>query len=116
MSSPTGASFGTLPRDERGMIVLAPLIAFTLLLIIMVVAGKLLYPAPRGIYREEPRPRLEYALADAPVYAAGREVSRLSRGDSAWIVRLDNGSAAVFADPAGERLLGVAEGLFRPAR
>lgn len=102
-------------RDERGMIVLAPLILFVLLLIVMVVAGKLLYPAPRGIYRSEPEPRLEYARAAAPVYSAGREVARLEPGDSAWIVRLDNGSVAVFRDRSGESLMGVAEGLFEPA-
>ena len=98
------------------MIVLAPLIVFTLLLIVMVVAGKLIYGTPRGIYRAQPEPRLEYALAGATVYQAGRAVSRLEPGDSAWIVRLDNGSVAVFGDSAGSRLVGVAEGLFEPAR
>jgi hypothetical protein len=98
------------------MIVLAPLIVFVCLLVVMVVAGKLIYGTPRGIYRTEATPRLEYALAPAPVYEAGRVVSRLESGDSAWIVRLDNGSVAVFRDPAGEQLVGVAEGLFEPAR
>ena len=97
------------------MIVLAPLIVFTVLLIVMVVAGKLIYGTPRGIYRSEPKPKREYALVAAPVYQAGRVVSRIDAGDTAWIMRLDNGSVAVFQDSAGERLVGVAEGLFQPA-
>ena len=98
------------------MIVLAPLVVFTALLVIMVVAGKLIYGTPRGVYRSEPRPRLEYTLALSPVYRAGRLVSRLEPGDSAWIVRLDNGSVAVFDDSAGARVVGVSDGLFEPLR
>jgi len=103
-------------RDRSGMIVLGPLILFVLLLIIMVVAGKIFYPAPRGTYRTEPVPELSYALAPAEVRSGDRVALRLQPGDSVWVVRLDNGSAVVFHDRAGRQVIGVTSGLLGSER
>jgi len=111
----TPAASGLL-RDRSGMIVLGPLILFVLLLIIMVVAGKIFYPAPRGTYRTEPVPELSYALAPAEVRSGDRVALRLQPGDSVWVVRLDNGSAVVFRDRAGRQVIGVTSGLLGSER
>jgi hypothetical protein len=103
-------------RDRRGIIVLGPLIIFVIVLIIMVVAGKIFYPAPRGTYRTEPVPELSYALAPAEVHSGDRVAMRLQPGDSVWIVRLDNGSAVVFRDGAGREVVGVTSGLLGTER
>ena len=93
------------------MIVLAPLIAFTLLLIVMVVAGKLLYPEPRGTYRTRPVPELGYVLAAGEVYQGDRVAMRLRPGERVWVVRLDNGAAVVFRDRTGGEVIGVTRAL-----
>ena len=98
------------------MIVLGPLILFVLLLAIMVLAGKIFYPAPRGTYRTEPVPELNYALAPAEVHSGERVALRLEPGDSVWIVRLDNGAAVVFRDRAGREVVGVTSALLHPER
>ena len=103
-------------RDQRGIIVLGPLILFVLLLIVMVLAGKIFYPAPRGTYRTEPVPELSYALAPAEVHSGEAVALRLQPGDSVWIVRLDNGSAVVFRDRAGREVIGVTSGLLGSRR
>ena len=93
------------------MIVLGPLIAFVILLIIMVVAGKIFYPAPRGTYRTEPAPQLSYVLQPGEVYAGDRVAMRLRPGDPVWVVRLDNGAAVVFRDRTGREVIGVTRAL-----
>jgi hypothetical protein len=97
-----------LSLDRRGMIVLAPLIAFTLLLVVMVLGGRLLYPAPREPYRSEVRPQRHYVAAPATVFAGGAPVLQLQPGDPVWVSRLDNGQLAVFADSTGRQLVGLA--------
>jgi hypothetical protein len=94
--------------DRGGMIVLAPLIAFTALLVIMVVGGRLLYPAPREPYRPEPRPQRHHVAAPATVFAGGAPVLQLQPGDAVWMTRLDNGAVVVFADSTGRELVGLA--------
>ena len=89
------------------MIVLGPLIAFVLLLIVMVVAGKIFYPTPRGTYRTTPVPELQQVVAPGEVYAGERVAMRLRPGDAVWVVRLDNGSAVVFRDRTGREAIGV---------
>lgn len=87
--------------DRRGNIVLVPLIALTLLILVLVLGGKLLYPPP---------PRYVDSRAPAEVVSPGRVAFRLQPGDSAWVVALDNGAAAVFRDPSGGEVLGVVTG------
>ena len=103
-------------RDRAGIIVLGPLILFVCLLVIMVVGGKLLYPAPRGLYLNVARPELHYAADSADVYSSGRLVRQLQRGDSVWVVRLENGSWVVFADRGGHEVVGIGVGLLEPRR
>ena len=93
------------------MIVLAPLIAFTILLIVMVVAGKLIYGKPRGTYRTPPTPELSYVLSPGEVYDGDRLAMRLRPGEPVWVVRLDNGSAVVFRDRTGREVIGVTRAL-----
>lgn len=111
-----GALLARPLQNRQGIIVLGPLIAFVCLLIVMVVAGKLMYPPPRGLYISRPQPELHYAVMPAPVYSGERVVMYLQPGDSAWIVRLDNGSAVVFRDPAGGGSVGVTTGFLTPSR
>jgi hypothetical protein len=115
---PNATLHGHLARlsDRRGIIVLGPLVLFVILLAIMVLAGKIFYPAPRGTYRTDPVPELGYALAPAEVHAGGRVALRLQPGDSVWIVRMDNGSAVVFRDRGARELVGVTSGPVGSAR
>jgi hypothetical protein len=101
-------------RDRRGIIVLGPLIAFVCILVIMVVAGKLIYPTPRGIYAPPPRPRLHVAVSAADLFTGGREVRSLRAGERVWVERLDNGSAVVFRDASGREVLGITDALLVP--
>jgi hypothetical protein len=87
--------------------VLGPLIAFVVLLIVMVVAGKIFYPTPRGTYRTPPAPELQHVVAPGEVFAGERVAMRLSPGDPVWVVRLDNGAAVVFRDRTGREVIGV---------
>ena len=105
-----------LAKDRRGMIVLAPLILFTLLLILMVLAGKLFYPAPRGTYRVPTAPELQVVAAPGEVVSGDRVAMRLRPGDSVWVVRLDNGSAVVFRDRTGRQVIGVTRTLLTARR
>ena len=89
------------------MIVLGPLIVFVVVLIVMVVAGKVFYPTPRGTYRTAPAPELHYVVAPGEVYAGERLAMRLRPGDPVWVVRLDNGAAVVFRDRTGREVIGV---------
>lgn len=106
---------GAPSLDERGIIVLGPLIVFLCLLVVMVVAGKLLYPPPRGVYLTPPRPELRYALSSAEVYARDSVVQRLRPGQGVWAVQLDNGTAVVFRDRSGRGVVGVTRVLLSPS-
>lgn len=97
--------------DRSGIIVLGPLIAFVLLLVVLVVAGKIIYPAPRGTYVTRPAPELYYAAAPAEVFSGNRLALRVRPGDPVWIVRLDNGAAVVFRDRSGREVVGVTPAL-----
>ncbi|MBW3630139.1 MAG: hypothetical protein KY464_12675 [Gemmatimonadetes bacterium] len=103
-------------RDRRGIIVLGPLIAFVVLLVIMVVAGKILYPKPRGTYVTPPAPELNYVVSPTEVYSGERLARRLRPGDAVWVVRLDNGAAVVFRDQSGREVIGVTAGLLESSR
>ena len=113
---PTSAHRLRRLRDRSGIIVLGPLIAFVVLLVIMVVAGKIFYPAPRGTYVTPPTPELHYALSPADVYSGNRLALRVRPGDPVWIVRLDNGAAVVFRDGTGSEVVGVTPALVGSAR
>ena len=109
-------SLGRSARDTRGIIVLGPLIVFLGVLIVMVVAGKLLYRDPRPPYVDHAGPELQYVVYPAEVYSADRVVMRLQPGDSVWAARLDNGTAAVFRSRTAKVALGVTSGLLVPGR
>jgi len=94
-------------RDRRGIIVLGPLIAFVVLLVVMVLAGKILYPEPRGTYVTRPAPELSYVVSPAEVYSGNRLAMTLRPGEPVWVVRLDNGSAVVFRDRTGREVVGI---------
>lgn len=103
-------------RDRSGIIVLGPLVALVVLLVVMVVAGKVLYPAPRGTYVTPAAPELHYAASPADVYSGNRLALRVRPGDPVWIVRLDNGAAVVFRDGTGREVVGVTPALVGSAR
>ena len=116
MSAASPAGLVGLMKDRRGVIVLGPLIVFALLLVVMVVGGKIIYPEPRGTYRTPPAPELLYAVAPGEVYAADRVAMRLRPGDQVWVVRLDNGAAVVFRDRTAREVIGVTRALLGAAR
>lgn len=98
----------SLFKNKSGMIVLVPLITITVLLIVLVVAGKVLYrPAPRYLMPTHPTRYL--AASTAELYSEGKPVRHIEFGDTVWVVRAGNGLPVVFADSTGKRALGVAE-------
>jgi len=96
------------------MIVLAPLIVITVMLLVMVIAGKLLYPpAPRYVVPTLPSKHL---AASRGVVDSGGGVERpIEIGDTLWVVRAGNGLPVLFTDSTGSDVIGVAQVLLSPA-
>ena len=102
-----------MATNDSGMIVLAPLIAVTVLVVVFVVAGSLIYsPDPQYVVRTLPTKHV--AVATGLVYARGRPIRRVEVGDTVWATRAGNGLPVLFADSIGLRVLGVADLFLMP--
>jgi hypothetical protein len=95
------------------MIVLAPLLIFTVVLVAMVVAGRLLHPPPPN-YVMPTRPFKAVVVSGGVIRLAGRPIRQLEVDDTVWVVRAGNGLPVLFADSTGTQVLGVAEVLLSP--
>jgi hypothetical protein len=105
----------THSEHRAGFIVLGPLIAITLLVIIFVVAGKLMY-APAPVYIVEDRPVRRVATTGAPVFREARLVARVEPGDSLWVVQTASGAVVVYSDSTASVVVGVSNVLVESPR
>ena len=96
--------------DEHGLIVLVPLVVIAVLVLVLVVGGKILYPEP-PVYLKEPAPERYFAHSTVVIRQHGRVVRTLVPGDSVWLVKLESGIHVAFSEPPRTRPVGIADGL-----
>jgi hypothetical protein len=103
-----------LLRDERGIVVLGPLIVITVLVLTLGFLGYLRHRTPPRISLEGRE--LRHVLAAAEVEYGGVTIERLAAGAAVWVYPLQDGRFAVFRSRKAPNVVGfVPDSLLAPA-